>query len=93
MSRLFEDPAFVKQVAQRFSHFKSNEAALIDYIGSNAAGLKWSALENNHKWETLVPGIWPNENINVAYNDEVIKLKTWFQARMAWLDSEFALLR
>jgi len=90
MSRLFEDPAFAKQVAARFRHFKSNEAALISYIETNAVKLKWSAIENNNKWQTLYAGIWPNENIVVSYNDEVIKLKTWFTARMAWLDKEFA---
>jgi hypothetical protein len=93
MSRLFEDPAFAKQVAERFRHFKSNETALIGYIETNAAKLKWSAIENNNKWQTLYAGIWPNENIVVSYNDEVIKLKTWFSARMAWLDKAFAAFR
>ncbi|HTE26089.1 CotH kinase family protein [Flavitalea sp.] len=86
IARLFEDPNFVKQVVTRFKYFKINENALLVNINTNASKLRWSAIENNSRWQTLYPGVWPNENVVVKYNNEVLKLKSWISARMEWLD-------
>lgn len=89
IKRLFEDPEFVAAVKTRFAHFKANKPALLDNINKKSVMLKWSAWENNNKWNTF----YNNTNMTYAamgsYNNEVQYLKDWINKRFDWLDVEF----
>ncbi|POY34768.1 hypothetical protein C3K47_18720 [Solitalea longa] len=90
MNRLFQDPAFVKQVKQRFLYFKDHKSQIIDNINSGAVKLKWTATENDKIWNTLYNYTWPNYAVYGSYDNEVGELKRWINARMVWLDGAFA---
>jgi hypothetical protein len=90
INRLFQDPAFVNEVKERFAFFKSKKNEILNNINANAASLKWSALENNGKWQTLYTNTWPNYAVWGSYDNEVIYMKNWFNARMDWLETAIA---
>ncbi len=86
IARLFQDPAFVEKVKTRFAYFKSKKQEIFNEINKNATSLKWSALENNNRWRTLYAQTWPNYAIWGSYDNEVMYLKNWLNARMDWLE-------
>jgi hypothetical protein len=90
MTRLFEDPAFVQKVKERFLYFRSKTDTILSNINTSSAQLKWSAIENNNKWQTLYNATWPNYAISGSYDSEVIYMKNWLNARMDWLETAFA---
>jgi hypothetical protein len=87
IDRLFQDPRFVQQVRDRFPYFKSQTQAILDHINACSAMLKWSVIENNNKWQTLYTPTWPNYAVWGSYDNEVIYMKNWFNARMSWLEN------
>jgi hypothetical protein len=90
MTRLFEDPAFVQKVKERFLYFRSKTDTILSNINISSARLKWSAIENNNKWQTLYNATWPNYAISGSYDNEVIYMKNWLNTRMDWLETAFA---
>ena len=88
-SRLFEDPAFVAKVKERFDYFYSRKDDIVSEINANAQYLRYSAQENNNKWHTLYTYTWPNYDIWGSYQNEVQSMKEWLHARFEWLKTEF----
>lgn len=88
-SRLFEDPAFVTKVKERFSYFYSKREDIIREINANAIYLKYAVQENENRWHTFYTYTWPNYDIWGSYNNEVQSMKEWLFARFEWLKSEF----
>lgn len=88
-SRLFQDPAFVTKVKERFDYFYSRKDDIMNEINTNAQYLKYSAQENNNKWHTLYTYTWPNYDIWGSYLNEVQSMKEWLNARFEWLKTEF----
>jgi hypothetical protein len=88
--QLFKDPAFVSQVKERFTYFKSKKNEIFSNINSNAEYLKWSVIENNNRWNTLYVQTWPNYAIWGAYDNEVQYMKNWLDTRFDWLEQAFA---
>lgn len=88
-SRLFEDPAFVAKIKERFDYFYSRKEDIMNEINSNAQYLRYSAQENNNKWHTLYTYTWPNYDIWGSYSNEVQSMKEWLNARFEWLKTEF----
>ena len=88
-SRLFEDPAFVAKVKERFDYFYSRKDDIVSEINANAQYLRYSAQENNNKWHTLYTYTWPNYDIWGSYQNEVQSMKEWLHARFEWLKAEF----
>lgn len=88
-ARLFQDPAFVKQVKERFAYFYNNKDVIFNEINENAEYLKYSVMENNAVWKTLYQYTWPNYAIWGSYDNEVAYLKQWLNSRLEWLKSEF----
>ena len=88
-SRLFEDPAFVAKVKERFDYFYSRKDDIVSEINANAQYLRCSAQENNNKWHTLYTYTWPNYDIWGSYQNEVQSMKEWLHARFEWLKAEF----
>lgn len=89
INRLFQDPQFVTAVKTRFAYFKSRKSALLENINKKSVMLKWSATENNNKWNTFYNNIHPNYAVMGSYDNEVQYLKSWINKRFDWLDAEF----
>ena len=87
--RLFEDPAFVARLKERFDYFYSHQTDIFNFINENANYLKRSVAENNNVWGTLYTYTWPNYDIWGNYLNEVQYMKTWIQRRFEWLKEAF----
>jgi outer membrane murein-binding lipoprotein Lpp len=87
--RLFQDPAFVTKVKERFTYFYSHKNDILNEINENAKYLKYSAQENNNKWG-IYDSYGPAENGMQYFQKEVDKMKAWLEGRMDWLNQEFS---
>ena len=85
-SRLFQDPAFINKVKERFSFFYNHKDYLLDMVNVDAQYLKYAMIENNNRWNTLYTDIYPNYDIWGSYMNEVQNLKVWFSKRIDWLN-------
>lgn len=85
--RLFQDPNFVRQVQERFTYFNNNRAFLLAKIDEYAEKLQYAQAENDAKWQTIGVYVWPNPVVLDTYDEEVARLKSWFNTRMDWLDN------
>jgi hypothetical protein len=90
IGRLFEDPAFVAQVKERFKFFQSQKKSIVDKIRASEHTLRWSQGENNSRWATLGIYTWPNAVAFETYDEEVDYLDQWINVRIAWLSSAFS---
>lgn len=88
--RLFQDPAFVEKVKLRFSYFRQNQDFIVNKIDDYAEQLQWAQQENNNKWGTIGLAVWPNPVVFDTYQEEVDHLKSWYSARMDWLEIALA---
>lgn len=87
--RLFQDPAFVAKVKERFTYFYSHKNDILNDINENAKYLKYSAQENNNKWG-LYDSYGPAEKGMLYFQKEVDNMKAWIESRMDWLKQEFS---
>ena len=89
IDRLLQDPAFADKVRTRFAYFKDNEDYILGKIDQYAEKLKWSQQENDDKWNLFGVQVWPNPEDRVfdTHAEEVAHLKSWYQARMDWLET------
>ena len=87
ISRLFQDPAFVELVKQRYNILRNVILTdIVTELNRDASYLKWSTIENNAKWGTLYMYTWPNDAIWGSYDNEIQYLKNWLNQRISWLD-------
>ncbi len=84
-ARLFEDPAFVAKVKERFLYFRENQSFILGKMDSYANYLKWAQQENDNIWNSIGIYVWPNPVVFNTYEEEVNHLKTWYTERMNWL--------
>jgi len=91
-ARLFEDPAFVSKVKNRFLYFKRNQNLILDKMDFYANYLKLAQKENDDKWDIIGNYAWPNPVVYDTYEEEVEHLKNWYIKRMNWLDTAFMAL-
>lgn len=89
-TRMFEDARFVEKIKERFACFYESRESIYAEINANADYLKYSAVENNNKWNTLYNYTWPNNLIWGAYENEVQSMKMWLEKRFQWLNEQFA---
>lgn len=87
--RMFEDPAFVAKVKERFNYFYSKRSDIMLEINANANYLKYAVQENENRWHTFYIYTWPNYDIWGSYNNEIQSMKEWLYARFEWLKGEF----
>lgn len=88
--RLFEDPSFVAKVKDRVAFFWQNKESVLSFINDKASYLKYSASENNNRWDVLYhpDQYYPREyDIWGSYDNEVQNLKYWFEKRIDWMYS------
>ena len=88
--RLFQDPAFVDRVRERFGYFLNRKADILREINQYAHDLRYAVQENDARWHTLYTYTWPNYNVWGSYLNEVQTMKEWLDARFKWLESEFS---
>lgn len=86
--RLFEDPAFVEKVKERFAYFYNHQADIINEINANGAYLEYAAQENNNKWGVFDAYKKTGLNSGTLYLNEVQSMKDWLVRRMEWLNKE-----
>lgn len=89
--RLFEDPAFVTKVKERYEYFYGRKYDVLTFINTMSNSLKLSAQENEKRWGTLYKDTYPWVDYNIwgSYQNEVTALKQWIIDRMDWLHQEF----
>lgn len=88
-SRLFQDPAFVNRVKERFNYFYNHKNDIMAYINADAQYLRYAVDENEKVWGTFYHYTWSNYDIWGSYQNEVQCLKEWLNKRMEWLKNEF----
>ena len=88
-SRLFEDPAFVAKVKDRFTYFKENQNLILEKMDFYAKQLQFAQNENDVKWDIIGNYAWPNPVVYDTYNEEVEHLKDWYTKRMNWLENAY----
>lgn len=89
INRMFDDPAFVIRVKERFDYFYSKRDDIMREINANAMYHKYAVQENENRWHTFYTYTWPNYDIWGSYNNEVQSMKEWLNARFEWLKGEF----
>lgn len=85
-NRLFQDPAFVAKVKERFAYFYKHKNTIIKEISANAEYLKRSAQENSNKWDVFDKSA---GDTKVQYLKTVSSMKDWLEKRMDWMNTEF----
>jgi hypothetical protein len=85
--RLFEDPAFVSSVKDRWNVKKNEFFALSQYIDERASYLNAAQTQNFRRWDILGISVWPNVVVPGSYQGEIDYLKSWLTRRLTWLDT------
>ena len=84
-SRLFEDPAFVAKVKERFNIFYEKRTDIINYIDEKASILKDKISEENKLWGQIADTSTGEDDVKALYQEKTDALKTWIEARFAWM--------
>lgn len=90
--RLFEDPDFQQQYADRWWQLRTNQFAVSNLLAKvdALAGELQEAQERNFKrWRILGRPVWPNWYVGRSFADEVDWMKQWIEERVAWIDQQF----
>lgn len=87
--RLFQDPAFVAAVKERFDYYYNHQEDILKSINENAQYLKYAIQEDNTKWDTFKPYMSSNADTWVLYQGQVSSMKSWLTERMRWLKEQF----
>lgn len=91
-AKLFAEPAFRRQVEQRWLTLRQNELSLarIDALIDSLASLIQEAQQRNFlRWDVLGKYVWPNYFIATTFEEEIAYVKRWVAERVDWLDRNF----
>lgn len=88
-NRLFQDPAFVAKVKERFGYFYDHQLDIISGINADAEYLKYAVKEDDNKWDTYAAYTSSTISVWQAYGTKVGAMKVWLSSRMNWLKREF----
>lgn len=91
-TRLFQDPAFVAKVKERFSTYYNNKQNMLDHIDAQALLLVNKVIEDNKLWGTIASKEATNDEVKAAYQEQVNNLKDWISNRLDWLNTNIASL-
>ena len=83
--RLFDDPAFVAKVKERFAVYYAHRQDIIDHIDATCRLLADKVPLDNHIWGCLCSKTASAERVKSTYAKEVEELKNWLLKRMDWL--------
>lgn len=84
-ARLFQDPAFVLKVKERFNYYYSNRQQIFNHIDEKSSVIKSKIYEENKLWGTICDTTASEEQVKSVYQEKVDNLKTWLEARFQWL--------
>ena len=87
--RLFQDPVFKARAKERWIALKDKFATIPDFISSEAERLTRSADLNITLWP--LDGQTINKDESLSYQEATNKMKTWYQERINWMDSQINL--
>lgn len=87
--RLFQDPAFVAKVKERFDYFYTHQQDILSEINDNAEYLRYSVKEDDYRWDTYAGYKSSTVSVWAAYGSMVDYMKQWLVARMDWLKKEY----
>ena len=93
--RLRSDARFMHASLDRWTELRSttlSNAHINHVIDSLQALLQESQTRNFQKWPVMGTYVWPNAYVGPNWQSEVQYLHTWFQNRMAWMDSSLVTL-
>ena len=88
--RLLDDTIYQNRLKCRWEYLRDrsfHEDSIFNFIDSIALYLSDSQQRNFQKWDILGTYVWPNFYIGNSYQDELIFIKTWLSARLAWIDN------
>jgi len=88
-ARLFQDPAFVAKVKERFAYFYDHRMDIIADINANAQYLKYAVRENDNRWGVFDSYRGYIADTGLLYDGLVGSMKNWLMDRMDWLKNEF----
>ena len=89
--RLFEDPSFKRQYADRWFSLRKNlftEDRLLAQVDEYALLLREAQARNFEKWRILGSYIWPNWFIADSFDQEIVWMKGWLSDRLTWMDAQ-----
>lgn len=89
-NRLFQDPAFVAKVKERFTYFYNHKNDILKEIDADVSYLRNAIPENNNKWEVFSGS--SADDVRKKYQKEVASMKSWIEKRMDWLNDEISKL-
>lgn len=89
-NRLFQDPAFVAKVKERFTYFYNHKNDILKEIDADVSYLRNAIPENNNKWEVFSGS--SADGVRKKYQKEVTTMKSWIEKRMDWLNDEISKL-
>ena len=84
-NRLFNDPAFVARVKERFNVFYSRRNDIIGHINTTASIIKNKIYEENKLWGQLGDTSLSEDEVKLAYQEKINDLKSWIETRFEWL--------
>jgi len=88
-NRLFQDPAFVAKVKERFDYYYNHQTDILKSINENAQYLKYAIQEDNTKWDTFTSYQSSDADTWVLYQGQITSMKNWLTERMDWLKVQF----
>ncbi|MCD4730440.1 MAG: CotH kinase family protein [Bacteroidales bacterium] len=86
-------PMFQENIQGRWKQLRSTTLHIdsIYYIIDSCYNLLGQAQERNFtKWDILGKYVWPNYYYGDTYEEEIEILKVWLNARLIWMDENFA---
>lgn len=86
-ARLFQDPAFVARVKERFNEYYSNRQQIYDYINAKCNEIKPKIYEENKLWGQVCDASSTEEDVKTAYQEKVDEMKSWIESRFQWLNT------
>ena len=92
-ARLFQDPAFVSRVKERFNYYYDNRQLIYDHIDEMAVLMKEKAVEDNKLWGTICDKSASAEDVKTAYQENIVYLKNWIATRLEWLKTNIDALK
>lgn len=85
-NRLFQDPAFVSALQDRWAEVYPELARMPEYIGMLVKEMGDAPKRNFDKWQILGSYVWPNVVYYDTYEKEVEYLIEFYTKRLEWLD-------
>ena len=88
--RLLDDTTYQNKLKCRWEYLRErsfHKDSLSDFIDSMAVYLDYAQQRNFQKWNILGNYVWPNYYVGNTFQDELIFLKDWIDARLIWIDS------